>query len=231
MSTRITKVSSGLRKEPRQARSRATVDAIVDAGARVLADHGWAAFTTNKVAEMAGASIGSLYQYFPDKLSLVEAIRRRHLDDCLAALRRTVADDKPLNRFVEEWVDALIEAHSIHPRLHRVLLDEAPNFDAFRDPNSAFEKAYLECYLNAVVVLRPDLVEDDAKRMAIVLSDAIDGVIHNAARRGALSASGIRHELVRLVMAYIGFRDPSPLSKLGREVAHNQPEAAGNLTI
>ena len=84
MSTRIAKRSPGLRKEPRQARSRATVEAIVDAGARVLAEDGWAAFTTNRVAERAGASIGSLYQYFPDKLSLVEAIRRRHLDDCLA---------------------------------------------------------------------------------------------------------------------------------------------------
>ena len=207
MSTRIAKRSPGLRKEPRQARSRATVEAIVDAGARVLAEDGWAAFTTNRVAERAGASIGSLYQYFPDKLPLVEAIRRRHLDDCLAALRRTLASGKPLDDFAAEWVDALIEAHSIHPRLHRILLDEAPNFEAFRDPNSAFEKAYLACYGDAVAVMRPDLLKEAADKMAIVLSDALDGIIHNAARRGTLTSPDVRRQLVRLVSAYVASRD------------------------
>lgn len=206
MSTRIAGGTPGLRKAPRQARSKATVDAIIEAGAHVLADEGWATFTTNKVAERAGASIGSLYQYFPNKLSLVEAIRQRHLDDCLGALRRTMASDAPLHRFVEDWIDGLIAAHSIHPRLHRVLLDEAPNFDAIQDPNSAFETAYMECYRRAVSLLRPDLGGREADRMAVVLSDAIDGVIHNAARRGALSASGLRDELVRLVTAYVSFR-------------------------
>ena len=70
-----------MRKEPRQSRSRVTVEAILDAGARILSDEGWAAFTTNRVAEVAGVSIGSLYQYFPDKLSLVDAIRSRHLEE------------------------------------------------------------------------------------------------------------------------------------------------------
>ena len=70
-----------MRKEPRQARSHATVETIIQAGARILSDKRGAGFTTNKVADLAGVSIGSLYQYFPDKLSLVDAIRRRHLDD------------------------------------------------------------------------------------------------------------------------------------------------------
>ncbi len=56
-----------MRKQPSQARSKATVDAIVEAAARILGDQGWAGFTTNKVAEAAGVSIGSYYQYFPDK--------------------------------------------------------------------------------------------------------------------------------------------------------------------
>ena len=211
MSTRIAEASPGLRKQPRQARSRATVDVIVEAGARVLAEDGWAAFTTNKVAARAGASIGSLYQYFPDKLSLIDAIRRRHLDDCLGALRRIVVDQTSPTHFVEAWVDALIAAHTIHPRLHRVLLDEAPNFETFRDPNSAFEKAYLGCYASAVAALRPDLATHEAERMAIVLSDAVDGVIHNAARRGALPSSDVRHELVRLMKAYMVSEAAAPV--------------------
>lgn len=203
MSTRIAAASPGLRKQPRQARSRATVEAIVEAGARVLAEDGWSGFNTNKVAETAGASIGSLYQYFPDKLSLLEAIRRRHIDECLAALRAVALAGRPLRDTMADWADALIAAHSTHPRLHRALLDEAPSFESFRNPESAFEKAYLACYGTMVATLRPDLASADAERRAITLSDAMDGIIHNAARRGELPCARIRDELVRLGVAYL----------------------------
>ncbi|HEE6563133.1 TetR/AcrR family transcriptional regulator [Acinetobacter baumannii] len=65
------------RKRPRQARSVATFEAILEAAARILESLGFAGFNTNAVAELAGVSIGSLYQYFPSKESLiVELIRR-----------------------------------------------------------------------------------------------------------------------------------------------------------
>ena len=126
MSTRIAKASVAMRKAPRQARSRATVEAVIEAGARILSDEGWAGFTTNKVAEAAGVSIGSLYQYFPDKDALVDAVRRRHLEDSLAAVRGAFAPGKPLARFAEDLADAVIAAHRTHPGLHRVLLDQVP---------------------------------------------------------------------------------------------------------
>ncbi|RVB24886.1 TetR/AcrR family transcriptional regulator, partial [Mesorhizobium sp. M7A.F.Ca.CA.004.05.1.1] len=75
-----------MRKAPRQQRSRATVDTIVEAAARVLARRGWAHFTTNETASAAGVSVGSIYQYFPNKLALAEEIRKRHLDAVLAAI-------------------------------------------------------------------------------------------------------------------------------------------------
>nr|WP_246451077.1 TetR/AcrR family transcriptional regulator [Rhizobium paranaense] len=127
-----------MRKEPSQARSRATVDAIIEAGARILGDHGWACFTTNTVAAVAGISIGSLYQYFPDKLSLVEAIRRRHFDEVLTVLRQATASDLPLQRSVEALVQGMIDAHSVNPELHRVLLDEVPGLEGSRSAMMRF---------------------------------------------------------------------------------------------
>ena len=121
MSTRIAKQQSLMRKAPRQARSRATVETIVQAGARILSDVGWAGFTTNKIAELAGVSIGSLYQYFPDKLSLVDAIRHRHLDDSMAVMRSVRADGLSPADFAAQLVHAVVTAHSMHPGLHRVL--------------------------------------------------------------------------------------------------------------
>ncbi|HEV7308774.1 TetR/AcrR family transcriptional regulator [Ensifer sp.] len=193
-----------MRKTPRQARSRATVAAILQAGARILSDEGWAGFTTNRVADIAGVSIGSLYQYFPDKLSLVDAIRRRHLDDCLAVMKASRPTERAPAQFAAELVRAMIAAHSNHPGLHRVLLDEAPSSEDYRNPASAFEVEYLAHYAQAVAVYRNRRPTADDHTTALILSDAIDGVIHNAARRGMLFDPGVRQELVRLISLFLG---------------------------
>lgn len=203
MSTRIAKPRRLMRKEPRQARSRATVEAVVQAAARILSDQGWAGFTTNKIADAAGVSIGSLYQYFPDKLSLVEAVRRRHLDDCLAVMQRSLAEPKPVMKFVEDLVRDMIAAHGTHPGLHRVLLDEAPGFDTSTQAHNSFESEYLACYMKAVATYRTHGTEATNETIALVISDAIDGVVHNAARRGALASDKVEAELTRMISLYL----------------------------
>lgn len=195
-----------MRKAPRQARSRATVDAIVGAGARVLGERGWAGFTTNEVADVAGVSIGSLYQYFPDKLALIDAIRQRHLDDVLAVVRELGSEGKPLVRRVDDLVRGMIAAHSIHPALHRVLLDEVPSDAGARSAHRVFESEYLQRYRAIVAALRSagDVQADaDHDMMVQVLSSAVEGVIHGAARRGTLASPALRHELVAMIHAYL----------------------------
>ena len=199
MSTRIAKASVAMRKAPRQARSRATVEAVIEAGARILSDEGWAGFTTNKVAEAAGVSIGSLYQYFPDKDALIDAVRRRHLEDSLAAVRGAFAPGKSLARFAEDLADAVIAAHRTHPGLHRVLLDQVPVPDNYMDPNDRFEADYLRCFTQAAAAYRSRRDGASNEVVGLIVSDAIDGVVHNAARRGRLGDGTIRAELIRLV--------------------------------
>ncbi|WP_174160849.1 TetR/AcrR family transcriptional regulator [Rhizobium rhizogenes] len=203
MSTRIAKQQPVIRKRPRQARSRATVETILQAGARVLSDEGWAGFTTNRIADLAGVSIGSLYQYFPDKLSLVDAIRRRHLDDCIAVMRTSKAEGLSPVQFVSNLVRAMIAAHSTYPGLHRALLDEAPSSDDYRNPNSEFEIEYLGYYTEAVATCRNRRPGRTDQTAALIISDAIDGVIHNAARRGMLGDPIVQSELIRLVTPYL----------------------------
>ena len=203
MSTRIAKRQPAMRKEPRQARSRATVEAVIEAGAHILSEQGWVGFTTNKVAEAAGVSIGSLYQYFPDKVSLVGAIRQKHLDDSLAAVRNALAAGLPLAGFVEILVSNIIEAHRIHPGLHRVLLDEAPGLESYRNQNIQIEAQYISYYTEAVAMHRQKKTDTSDETIGITISDAIDGVIHNAARRGNLHEPRIRHELVRMIRLYL----------------------------
>lgn len=208
-----------MRKEPRQARSRATVEAVVEAGARILSEQGWGGFTTNKVADAAGVSIGSLYQYFPDKLSLVDAIRRRHIDDSLYAVRSAFAEKQSLAAFAETLVTNIIAAHSIHPGLHRVLLDEAPGLEAYRDQNNEIEAQYLALFAQAATIYGSQDKGAPASAVGLVISDAIDGVIHNAARRGRLHEPALRGELVRLICAYLADRGEAAVDKPQRSHA------------
>ena len=116
------------RKLPVQERSRRTVEAILDAAARLFVERGYAATTTNHVAEAAGVSVGSLYQYFPSKDALVVALDLRHLDraearlrDELAALRR---DLPPPNEWARRVVHVLVAINESD--LDRLLYRLAP---------------------------------------------------------------------------------------------------------
>src|SRR5215469_4047449 len=77
-----------LRRKPKQARAQDTVEVIFEATARILRKEGREALNTNYIAECAGISVGTLYQYFPDKESILVAIARRELDaDCAAVVK------------------------------------------------------------------------------------------------------------------------------------------------
>jgi AcrR family transcriptional regulator len=198
-----------MRKAPRQQRSRVTVDVIVEAATRVLARRGWARFTTNEIAAVAGVSVGSLYQYFPNKLAIAEAIRQRHLDEVLVALSGAGDDNEaiPLDQRAARFADGVIAAHSVDEALHRVLLDEVPL--VARSSYAEFEAEYQRRYrvlvassANAGRGARDDNNNED-ETAARMLSSAVEGVVHAAARRGELGLPALRSELVRLVLAYL----------------------------
>src|SRR5215510_10266902 len=75
------------RKEASQERSRATVDALIEATARILVREGFDSASTNRIAEKAGVSVGSLYQYFPGKEALIAAVIDRHHQETLQGFR------------------------------------------------------------------------------------------------------------------------------------------------
>lgn len=192
-----------MRKAPGQKRSRVMVATILEAAARVLADTGWAAFTTNQVASVAGVSIGSLYQYFPNKLALAEAIRQQHLEMILQVLAgdqlgQTGHDSLPER--IAKLLDGILAAHQINPALHHVLLDEVPF--ARRDEHPDFEQLYHEYYLEFTTQVL-GYESPRASVVAKVLASAIEGVVHLAAHLGEQESSAIRRELELLVCAYL----------------------------
>ncbi len=108
--------AGGLRREPRQARSRARLAQILAAADAILATEGVEALTVRRIAERAGVPVGSLYQFFPDKGSVVDAVARAYIaefDAAVGALVNAPADgdwSDPAGRIVDEFT-ALYRSH------------------------------------------------------------------------------------------------------------------------
>lgn len=113
------------RKWPRQARSRATFDALLDATARILERDGYAALTTNRIAERAGASVGTLYEYFPDADTMVALLAAREIGRVLDVLESSMEalHDEPFEPAMRAWLGVAFE--ELHAR--RALVRELTN--------------------------------------------------------------------------------------------------------
>src|ERR1700758_2083423 len=100
------------RKTPIQARSAVTVEAISEATIQVLLSHGAERLTTTRIAERAGVSIGTLYQYYPNKQSLLFAVLEDHLNTVAGKIEAACekASHKPLAQMIKEMVEAFVDA-------------------------------------------------------------------------------------------------------------------------
>lgn len=117
------------RKMPVQARSRATVDAIIQAATYILTKVGWEGLTTNAIAERAGVNIGSLYQFFPNKEAVIAELQRRHAVETRSDLRKAleVLSEQPsLRQALTLVVEMLVEEHRAAPAVHKAIYDELP---------------------------------------------------------------------------------------------------------
>ena len=170
------------RKRPRQQRSKATVDTILEATARVLKKQGFDGLSTNAVAAQAGVSIGSLYQYFPNKEALVAKLIDRHMEDMNAAIfaELTRVAVMPIAQAARAVVELTIRAHSVDIDLHRVLTEQVPRIGKLarlRELDEICQRrvaGLLAARKGELAIADPDLA-------AFILVSTIEAVIHRAA--------------------------------------------------
>jgi len=121
--------SNTARKGPKQQRAKATLEAILDGMIRVLEQEGADAATTSRVAEVAGVSVGTLYQYYPNKQSLLFAILEGHMNEVAEAVEHACenARGKPLTEMVKDVTEAFVGAKMKRPDismgLYRIAAD------------------------------------------------------------------------------------------------------------
>jgi AcrR family transcriptional regulator len=197
------------RKHASQERSRATVDALIEATARILVKEGFDKASTNRIAEVAGVSVGSLYQYYPGKEALVAAVIDRHNQDIMRVVRSALAEvaSQPIEKAVRRIVAVAIEAHRIDPRLHRVLAEQIPrtgrlaNLEAFNRETYALFRAYLESHSDELRMTDLGL----ATFVCVTTIEALahTAVLHNAQKLSDEAVKTLADEATRLVVGYL----------------------------
>ncbi len=203
-----TKIRTNPRKSASQKRSHLTVNALLEATARILVREGFDKASTNRIAEVAGVSVGSLYQYFPSKEALVAALIDRHNEKVMQAVQGELAEavSFPMGQAVRKLVAVAVKAHRIDPKLHRVLAEQIPRVgrlekvETFNRENYALFRAYLESR-------RDEIRAVDLGLAAFVCVTSIEALTHTAVLHQKLVSDEAMEALVdeatRLVVGYL----------------------------
>lgn len=193
------------RRLPKQRRARQTVDAVLDAVVRLLKREGLTAVTTNRIAEVAGVSIGSVYQYFPDKQAIFVALHQRHIEQIDRIVEIALIENaaSSLDELLRAMIERMIEAHSADPELYELLATEVPHrADGTRDFAVRLHGAFRLAIASRAHELQK---HRDLDKLVFVVANMVESLSHAALfrRPPGLSLAATKAEVVRAVQAYL----------------------------
>lgn len=195
------------RRTPRQQRSRQAVEAIFEATARLIEDHGLEKLTTARIAELAGYGVGTLYDYFPDKNAILIAMARQELDKVVGTIQKSLVLPKGAEKngaAIQSAMRALIRGFGGRQRLRGALLTVM-----IAHGHSEELSAPIEIIVNFI---RQQDKETDINRInrlsseqLYILTRAVTGIIRAWAMEGCtrINAQALEVELTGLVISYI----------------------------
>jgi len=193
------------RKTPIQARSTVTVEAISEATIQVLLTHGAGRLTTTRVAERAGVSVGTLYQYYPNKRSLLFAVFEDHLEKVSRAVEVACqnACHKPMSEMIRLVVGAYVDVKMQRADISIALYKVAPDVDGpalVKRTGQRLQKA-----IESTLLTAPDLKQSPDKFAIDMMLSAMSGAMRSALEAGASPAMfrKMREHLVMLCQSYM----------------------------
>ncbi|WP_116201393.1 TetR/AcrR family transcriptional regulator [Amycolatopsis circi] len=193
------------RKEPQQVRGELTRQRILTAAARVFAEMGYAAGTTNRIAERARVSIGSLYQYYPNKDAILVALAARHLDTRAESPRRhreTAGPPETLDGALRELVHVAIQNHLDDPQLLRVMAEQAPRAPELLEQVARYEEERI-AEVRGLLERYPETSVSNVDMAARIVVNAVELLVHKLiAGPEPLDLPAFEDELVTLLTRY-----------------------------
>jgi AcrR family transcriptional regulator len=200
------------RKTPRQERARHTVTVILAAAAQVFERRGYAAGTTDRIAERAGVSIGSLYQYFPNKDSILVTLAERHMDGGVAVIRRLLEEVRTevengrvdLEGVLRRFVETMVGLHRYEPNLNRVLFEEAPLPAAVRRRLEQLEQDLAD-EVRELLERIPAVDVPDPALASYLLVQVVDDLVHGFVLHppAGIDVNRFVDDLVRMLSRYL----------------------------
>ena len=196
------------RREPKQRRSQQTVEAVLDAVVRILKREGRGAVTTNRIADVAGVSIGSLYQYFPDKSAIFVALHERHVREVDRRLQSTLIEhsSSALDVLVRALIQTMVDVHRPDPELFELLSTRVPH----RPQGSKAFGVRLHAVIRLAIASRERELDAgrDLDKVVFVVTNMIDALSHAAVlqRPPGLTLDAAVGETTNAVLAYLRSR-------------------------
>jgi AcrR family transcriptional regulator len=199
------KSSKRPRRKAKQARSQQTVEVLLEAGARVLHERGYALATTNRIAERAGVSVGTLYEYFADKEAVFDALIQRQIEALVAAVRSGNLDPHAslgitLGRLLRLAMGAMPRGPGFIRALEQV-------------PGSALQRRLVRARAEVVDFIR-QLLEARRRELRVTDLDLAALVVVGAAEGVAMSASDdvfgdrLANEVSAMLNLYLTGQEP-----------------------
>lgn len=192
------------RRAPRQRRSERTRDRILDAAVQVFTKYGYARGTTNRIARWADVSVGSLYQYYPNKDSIVVELAARHLDAGIAAANERGEAGMPdsVAGVMRAIVATAIDNHRQDPEFLRVLIEQAPRSHELMDKVAEVQRTATDDMRQ--LLEHPDVNIDDKDAAARLVVTTIELVVHHLmAAPAPLDVAIVENELVTMLTRYL----------------------------
>ena len=193
------------RKSPVQARSAATVDAILRATIQVLLSVGKELLNTTKVAQRAGVSVGTLYQYFPNKSALLQAVLKRHLAEVAEAVELVCEEQqgRTLRQMATALITAFLEAKIRDAKTSVALYSVGSDVDGAKiaqQMSNRFHKAIVQMLATSCEPL-----STDPQLVASMLEAAMVGISRRMLESGAPEKQydTLREELIFVACAYL----------------------------
>ncbi|WAL65534.1 TetR family transcriptional regulator [Amycolatopsis cynarae] len=195
-----------LRRQPVQRRSARRVEQMLDASAQLIDEVGYESLTTTLIAKRAGVAVGSLYQFFPDKRAVVQALTQRNLDHFMAAVSERLAREDPHHWWdvVDSILDIYLEMHRSVPGFSKVHFGDVVDrqlLDDSRDNNKVIADALTD--------LVRKYIETPGEKLPLAIMVAIevaDALLKLAFHRDPDGDPEIVEETKQLIKGYLAGR-------------------------
>jgi AcrR family transcriptional regulator len=198
--------ATSLRRQPVQQRSAKRVEQMLNASAELIDELGYDALTTTLIAKRAGVAVGSLYQFFPDKRAVVQALTQRNLEQFIASVTERLAqvDHGHWWEVVDSILDIYLRMHREIPGFSKVHFGDVVDLqllDDNRDNNAVLVDALTE-----ILVPNLDVAVEDLRFALTIANETADALLKLAFRRDPMGDEQIVSEAKYVVKGYLASR-------------------------